>query len=205
MALLDHTLGILIHPDSEWRSIRKQKESFKQVFLGHVPFLALVPTLAAFYGVTQVGWSVGGGSAVKLSMQSAATLCAITYFALIAGVFIFGEFINWMSKTYGVTGPEERVHYDGTALAVFITTPIFLVGIFLVYPVMWLNALAMVIGGSYAIYLIYEGIPILMNIDKDRAFMYASSVVTVGLVLMVTAMIGTVIVWGMGIGPVYID
>ena len=205
MALLDHTLGILINPDNEWKRIREQKESFKQVFLTHVPFLALIPSVSAYFGVTMVGWSVGDGDPVKLSTSSALSLCVLTYFALLAGVFVLGEFINWMSKTYGVQGPQERIHYDGTALAVFVTTPLFLVGIFLLYPVLWLNALAMVIAGSYSIYLIYEGIPILMSLDKDRSFMYASSVITVGLVLMVTAMIGTVLIWGMGIGPVFVD
>lgn len=205
MALLDHTIGILINPDNEWKLIREQKGSFRQVFLTHVPFLALIPVLAAFYGVTQVGWSVGDGDPVKLSVNSAISLCALTYVALVAGVFVLGEFINWMSHTYGVQGPEERIHYDGTALAVFITTPLFLVGIFLAYPVLWLNTIAMTIAGCYSIYLIYEGIPILMNIDKDRAFMYASSVITVGLVLMVTAMIGTILIWGMGLEPEFID
>lgn len=205
MALLDHTLGIFINPDNEWRLIRQRKVSFGQIFLTHIPLLALIPVVAAFFGVTQVGWSVGNGEPVKLAMQSAISLCVLSYFALLAGVFILGEFINWMARTYGVQGSEEEVHYDGTALAVFVSTPLLIVGIFLVYPVIWLNVLAMVIAGSYSVYLIYEGIPILMNIDKNRAFMFASSVVTVGLVLMVTAMIGTVLIWGMGVGPVFID
>lgn len=205
MAILQHTLGILINPDREWKEIREHNTSFVQVFVSHVPFLALIPVLSAYYGVTNVGWSVGSGDPVKLSTESAVLLCALTYFALLAGVYILGEFVNWMSRTYGVQGPKDRIHYDGTALAVFVTTPLFLVGVFLAYPVLWLNALAMVVAGCYSIYLIYEGIPILMNIDKDRAFMYASSVVTVGLVLMVTAMIGTVLIWGMGVGPEFVD
>ncbi len=205
MPILQHTLGILINPDNEWKLIRKDKESFKQVFLSHVPILALIPVFSAYYGVTQVGWSVGDGAPVKLAKESAISLLALSYLALVVGVFVLGEFINWMSKTYGVEGPEDRVHYDGTALAVFITTPLFLSGIFLVYPVLWLNAIAMIIAGCYSVYLIFEGIPILMNIDKDRAFMYASSVLTVGLVLMVTAMIGTVLIWGMGVGPEFVD
>ncbi len=206
MALLDHTMGIMFHPSSEWHMIRAQRESFKQVFLSHVPFLALVPAVSAYFGFTQVGWTVGDGDPVKLSQQSALSLCAITYFAFLIGVFVLGEFINWMSKTYGVKGPEERVHYDGTALAVFVTTPMFLAGVFLLYPAIWLNALVMSLAGAYAVYLIYEGIPILMNIDKDRAFMYASSIITIGLVLTVTAIIGTVLVWfGAGVGPEFVD
>lgn len=205
MAILQHAIGIMTNPSAEWVSVRNDQSSFKQVFLGHIPFLALIPALASFYGVTQVGWSVGDGEPVKLSVNSALSLCALTYVALLLGVFILGEFINWMSRTYGVADSEERRHHAGTALAVCVTTPLLLAGIFLVKPSLWLNAVAMLAAGSYSVYLIFEGIPILMNIDKDRAFMYASSVVTVGLVLMVTAMIGTVLMWGMGIGPVYVD
>lgn len=205
MTILSHTLGIFLHPDSEWKAIRNEKSSFQQVFLSHVPFLALVPCVAAFFGVTQVGWTVGDGDSIHLSINSALSLCAVAYFAFMAGVYVFGEFINWMSKTYGVRDTKERRHYEGTALAVYVTTPLFLAGIFSVYPEPWLVMTALVIAASYAVYLVYEGTPILMNIDKDRAFMYSSSIVTIGLVLLVTAMIATVIVWGMGMGPVYVD
>jgi len=205
MALLQHAFGIMTNPSEEWLSVRDDNSSFKQVFFSHVPFLALIPVLASFYGVTEVGWSVGDADPIKLTVNSALSLCALTYVALLAGVFILGEFINWMSRTYGVTDSEERRHHAGTALAVCITTPIFLAGVFLLKPSMWLNALAMIVAGSYSVYLIFKGLPIVMSIDKDRAFMYASSVITVGLVLMVSAMIGTVIIWGMGVGPVYVD
>lgn len=205
MAFLEHTLGIMLHPDSEWKAIRNEKHSFQQVFLSHVPLLALIPTISFFIGVTQVGWSIGGGEPVRLTMLSALELCGLTYFALLFGVFILGEFINFMSKTYGVRDSEEKRHYEGTALAVYVTTPVFLAGIFGLYPDIWLNAIVTGIAGAYAVYLIYEGIPILMNISKEQAFMYASSVVTVGLVLMVVVRVIAVILWNLGVGPVYVD
>lgn len=205
MAFLQHSIGIMTKPSAEWLSVRNDKSSFKQVFISHVPFLALIPAISSFIGVTQVGWSVGGDDPVKLTVNSALSLSALTYFALLIGVFVLGEFINWMARTYGVAESEERRHFAGTALAVCATTPLFLAGLFLLKPSLWLNASAMLAAGAYAIFLIFEGLPILMNIDKARAIMYAYSVMTVGLVLMVTAIIGTVLIWGMGVGPVYID
>lgn len=205
MAVLEHTFGILLHPDSEWKSIRNERHSFLQVFLSHVPFLALIPTIAAYFGVTMVGWSIGSGDAVRLTPSSALSLCAITYVSLLAGVFILGEFINWMSRTYGVRDAQEQRHYEGTALAVYCSVPLFFAGAFMLFPNIWLNAAVTCIAAAYAVYLVYEGIPILMNIDKERAFMYASSVVTVALVLLVSVRIGSVLLWGMGIGPVYVD
>lgn len=205
MAILDHTLGIFLHPDAEWKAIRNEKTSFQQVFLSHVPFLAIIPCVAAFFGVTKVGWTVGDGETIRLEMFSALSFCVLAYFAFLAGVYIFGEFVNWMSKTYGVRDSKERRHYEGTALAVYVTTPLFLAGASIAYPEPWFVMSAIVIAGTYAVYLVYEGTPILMNIDKDRAFMYSSSIVTIGLVLLVTVMISTVLIWGMGMGPVYID
>jgi hypothetical protein len=205
MAILEHTLGIMLRPNSEWKAIRGEEHSFKQVFLSHVPFLALIPCISFLIGVTQVGWTFGSGDPVKLTMLSAVQLCGVAYVALLGGVFILGEFINWMSRTYGVEGSAEKRHYEGTALAVYVTTPIFLAGIFGLYPGLWLNVSAMGIAGAYAVYLIYEGLPVLMNISKDRAFMFASSIVTIGLVMMVIVIVSSVILWNMGLGPVYID
>lgn len=204
MAVLEHTLGILLHPDSEWKAIRNERHSFFQVFASHVPLLALIPVVSSFIGVTMVGWELGG-ERVRLSYGSALSLCLLTYFALLAGVYILGEFINWMSRVYGVRDDEERRHYEGTALAVYVTIPVFLMGIVHLYPNIYLNAAALVIAGVYSVYLIYEGIPILMNISKERAFLYASSVVTVALVMAVVVRVGSVVIWGMGIGPVYVD
>lgn len=203
--MLEHTLGILLHPDSEWKAIRNERHSFIQVFLSHVPVLALIPTLASYYGVTQVGWTIGSGDPVKLSAESALTLCAVTYVCLLVGVYVLGEFINWMAHTYGVKDDSEKRHYEGTALAVYVATPVFLVGIFSAYPDIWLNALVTMIAGAYAVYLVYEGIPILMNIEKEQAFMYATSVVTIGLVMMVVVRVGAVLLWSLGVGPVYVD
>ncbi len=205
MAILEHTLGILLHPDREWKAIRNDRHSFAQVFLSHVPILALIFPVSTYYGVTQVGWTIGDGALVKLTAESALSLCVLSYLALMVGVYILGEFINWMSITYGVTDDAETRHYEGTALAVYISTPVLLVGIVGLYPELWVNAVATLLAGCYSIYLIYQGIPILMNIPKERAFMYASSVVTVALVMMVVVRVGTVIIWGLGVGPVYVD
>ncbi len=205
MGLLQHTVGILVRPGSEWRAIRDEDRSFVQVFVNQVPLLALIPVVCAYIGVTQVGWTVADGNVVRLTGSSAISLCALAYVALLVSIFLLGEFVNWMSKTYGVKDPADRRHYESTALAVYVSTPILLAGIASLYPKLWLVAGILGLAGAYSVYLIYSGIPILMNIPKDRAFMYATSVVTVALVLVVSTMIFTVVIWGMGIGPVYTD
>ena len=200
--ILDHISGIFSHPDKEWFAIRSEKRSKLSEFLQHTPFIALIPTLAFYFGVTQSGWKLPGDyDVVRLTVESAIPLTVLSYIAALVGVWIFGEFINWMHDTYS---EEATDPHHGMAMAVYVTTPIFLAGIAGLWPDVWLNGFAMMIAGTYSVYLIYEGLPILMNIPKERAFMYATSVVTVALVLLVTLRIGTVIVWLSGFGPEYI-
>ena len=56
---------------------------------------------------------------------------------------------------------------------------------------------------SYTVYLLYVGIPTFMSIPEDEGFMFSSSVLAVGLVVLVAMIASSVILWGMGVGPVY--
>ncbi len=204
MAMFQHTLGIFVNPDRAWQGIRNEKQSFLRVYLSHVPLLALIPAICGYIGVTQVGWSIAGGSVIRLTPESALVLVVATYLAQLVTVYALGEYINWMSNTFGVAGDAKERHYGGTALAVYTAMPMMLAGVALLYPHLWLVVSIFVIAACYSIYLTYEGIPILMNIPPERGFIYASSVITVGLVLAVVVMVATVIVWSSGMGPVFI-
>lgn len=205
MAMLQHTLGVFINPDREWQRIRDESHSFIRVFMVHTPLLALIPVIAAYFGVTQVGWSIGNGGVVKLTSESALMLCAGAYLAQLVAVYFLGEYINWMSRSFGVSGDAKQRHYEGTALAVYSSAPMMLAGVVLIYPQLWIVASVFLLAACYSVYLVYAGIPILMNIPKERGFIYASSVLTVGLVLAVVVLVATVIFWSAGLGPVYIN
>jgi hypothetical protein len=80
-----------------------------------------------------------------------------------------------------------------------------MVGITALLPVLWFVALAGIVAMSYSVYLLYSGVPIMMNIEEEKGFIYSSSVVTCGLVLLVGIMATTAILWGMGLGPEFIS
>jgi len=196
-----HTFGILTHPDKEWEAIRADHETASRLYLGHVLLLALIPAGAAFYGTTQVGWQIGDGNIVRLSEASAAQLCLMFYAAMLCGIYLIGKFIDFFSLTYGV----EPSEHHGIVLAAYTATPLFLIGIIAVYPVLWVNMIAGVIAVCWSVYLLYEGLPILMKIPQERGFMFASSVLTVGLVMLVGLFAISVVVWSIGIGPEYVS
>ena len=52
-------------------------------------------------------------------------------------------------------------------------------------PELWFVVCAGMVALAYSVYLLYTGVPILMHIPEERGFIYASSVVTCGLILLV--------------------
>lgn len=203
MAMLQHTLGVFINPDREWQRIRAERHSFVRVFLIHTPLLALIPVIAAYFGVTRVGWNIGDAGVVKLTHESALWLSVGAYIMQLIAVAVLGAFTSWVARTFGVSDTVEHRHYTGTALAVYSAIPMMLAGIVLLYPQIWVVTPIFVLAACYSVYLVYSGIPVLMNIPKERGFIYASSVVTVALVLVVVVLVATIIVWSSGFGPVY--
>lgn len=203
MTIFQHTLGILVSPNREWQRIRNHPDTLHKVFFSHVPLLALIPTVSAYFGVTAQGWRIGTGGVVKLTPDSALILCVFAYFAAIASIYILGKYINWMSHSFGVVDDLSKRGYESMAMAVYSATPVMLAGIVLLWPVLWLVVTVHMAAVCYSIYLIFHGIPILMDIPRERGFIYGSSVITVALVLVILVMVTTVIIWSAGMGPVY--
>lgn len=198
--ILNHLWGLFTRPDQEWEAIRQEPNTVQRHFLTHTPFLAALPAIAAYWGVTRVGWSFGERGIIEaLTPASALQLCVMFYFATLAGVFILGKFIDFLSITY----QDEDHTPRGVALATYTSIPLFIAGIAAAYPNLWFMMFAAFAGLTYAVYLLYEGTPILMKIPEGRGFMFASSIVTIGLVMFVSLMAITVIFWSVGIGPEY--
>src|SRR5690625_1250251 len=107
MAMFQHTLGIFVNPDRAWQGIRNEKQSFLRVYLSHVPLLALIPAICGYIGVTQVGWSIAGGSVIRLTPESALVLVVATYLAQLVTVYALGEYINWKIGRASCRGREE--------------------------------------------------------------------------------------------------
>jgi hypothetical protein len=189
---IQHMWGVLYDPKHEWKDIRKEHYSMMHCFLSQISILAAIPALALFIGTTQIGWSIAGGEFVKLTMGSAFMAAVAFYAAMWVAVGFIAYVIHWMEKTYGgnVTIDECMV------LTTFTATPMFLAGIAGLYPVLWLNVIVGLAAVCYTVYLLFTGVPEIMQIPKDRAFFFSASILTVGLCVLVGLLAVTVILWG---------
>ena len=101
----------------------------------------------------------------------------------------------------GKTFDASPTYTQAVELAAYTATPLFMVGFATLYPVLWFIMVVGLVGLAYSVYLLYAGVPIIMNIPEEKGFIYAGSVVTAGLVLLVALMASSIILWSLGFGP----
>jgi len=197
--LLSHVWGLFAHPEEEWKTIRKENCTIGRCYCSHVLVLAAIPALAGYIGTTQVGWQILTAEVHRLTHQSALWIAIVSYFTMLVAVFTIGKLIHWMGQTYGAKQSLSQC----IALAAYTATPLFLIGVMLLYPVLWLNLLIGLVALAYTVYLLYLGVPIVMGVTKERGFLFSSAVLAVGLVALVAVLAATVILWDIGIGPAF--
>ncbi|MCW8964892.1 MAG: YIP1 family protein [Gammaproteobacteria bacterium] len=195
--VIGHIIGLLSSPTAEWEKIRDESCSTSACILKHVIVMAAIPAVSGYIGTTQVGWSIGASGVHYLSNESAGIIAILTYLAMIAGVIGMGAMIQWMAETYGKAQPLARC----VVFAAYVATPLFLIGLMMLYPILWLNMLLGLPAVAYSVFLLYSGTPIVMEMEKEKGFLFASSIVGLGLVAMVAILATTVVLWGYGFGP----
>jgi hypothetical protein len=196
---IQHIIGLLSDPTRQWVKIREQYQSGSGNPVGHVLILALIPAISGYIGTTQVGWRIGVGEPIRITGDSAMSIAIIYYIALLVGIFSVGWVIHLLGKAYEVEKPLPLC----IALAAYTATPLFLIGLMQVYPVLWLYMLMGLPAVAYTVYLLYSGLPIMMEIPTERGFLYSSAVLAVGLVALVAMLAMTALLWGMGLQPVF--
>lgn len=196
--ILNHIWGLYAHPKDEWHDIDDHQETVGHS-LTHVALMALIPAVCCYFSAVHIGWQVGRGDPIMLTMSSGVWMASAMYLALIVAVVLLAVLALWMARTFGANPNMSQT----LELAAYTATPLFMTGFAALYPVMWFIMLVGLVGLAWSIYLLYTGIPILMHIPEEQGFIYASSMVTCGLVLLVCLMAGTVLVWDWGLGPVF--
>lgn len=199
--VLQHIWGLMSEPEREWQRIRGERCTIFKCYLSHVLILAAIPVVAGFIGTTQIGWQVSARAPVRLTLDSGAVIALLSYVTMLVAVFSIGKLMHWMGQTYGANQPLAQC----VALAAYSATPLWLIGVMLVYPVMWLNLILGLPALAYSVYLLFLGVPIMMEVPPERGFLFASAVLAVGLVVLVAVLAATAMLWGIGLGPAFTD
>lgn len=162
--LLARARAMVLNPGETWPAIERENTEWPALFVPYLATLALIPAVAAF-----IAWSVLGfgsfGVVVRLPVASGLGLMVTQYVASLVMVFGWGWLIAQLAPSFG--GQAQVI--NGLKLTVYASTPAMLAGVFSAMPGLGFMSL---VGGAYALYLVYQGLPVLMKNPAERTLPY---------------------------------
>jgi hypothetical protein len=165
--LIERAGEILLHPDNEWAELRGEKTSSRDLLLRYAAPLAAIPAVAAFFGMTWVGF--GGVE----SGYAKAMLHVLLRFAVdLAAVWGLAHLMVRLAPKFDAKvgfGPALQV-------AVYSFTPVWVAGVVGIVPAASLLVLA---GYGYAAHVMAIGVQRLLGVGRDRALPFSGVCVAV--------------------------
>jgi len=191
--LIERVKSILLSPKDALTAVKSEEMSIADFMKEYVAILAAIPAVAQFIGLALVGHSVFG----RRSFIGTLFYAALFYIFSLVSIFVYSKVIDALAPNFNATKND----LSAFKLTVYAWTPAFVAGIFHIVP--GLQVLAM-LGGLYGIYILYLGLPILMESPEDKTVAYTIVSLIVGLILMVIiGSIATVIALGSAVPAIY--
>jgi hypothetical protein len=188
---------LLFRPTAVFNELSATRPSAYAVFFRLALWLGLIPPIFAYIGASLFGWRLG---AVEPIFFSSGTLLAISiaYFLTLLFGFVSSAIVSqWMASTYGARH-SLGIHF---ALITVVGAPLAVGSVIHLYPHVFINILVLVPTLIWSMYLLYRGLPIVLQTGPERGMLMASSLVGYLLVAAVSLLGITVVLWGQGIGP----
>jgi hypothetical protein len=188
---------LLLHPHQVFNELAETRPSPYSVFFKFVIWLAIFPPVFAYLGASRYGWQLGATEPVFFAAKDL-FLISLAYFGTLIFGFLSAAIVSrWMAVTYDAR-ESLGIHL---ALIAIVAAPLAVGSVIHLYPDVFINIVALVPVLMWSMYLLYRGLPIVLNTSPERGMLMASSLIGYLLVAAVSLLGITVYLWVAGFGP----
>ena len=177
MNLIQRVQDILLKPKETWPTVAGEQADTASVYSNYLIYLAAIPALAGFIGMSLIGMG-GFGFSMRIPVLSGLLNMVVGYVLSLAMVFVLALIVDALAPTFG--GTKSAI--SALKVVAYGSTAGFVGGIFGLLPSLSILGL---LAALYSIYLIYTGLPVLMKCPPGKAGAYTAVVIVCGIVLMV--------------------
>ncbi len=188
---------LLLKPKEVCQILAHEKPSASSVFYGISIWLIALPPVFAYIGSSSLGWRLGTGDPLMLPSATLASVSVVYFIAILFGFISASLFSRWMSYEYGARH-SLGLHF---AMITVVSTPLVVGSIVHLYPDAFINVIVLVPAAIWSMYLLYRGLPIVLQTTPEQGMLMASALIGFLLVAAVSLLGITVVLWGHGIGP----
>jgi hypothetical protein len=169
--LLARIKNIVLTPKSEWPVIAPEPTTVSQLYVGYVMPLAVLAALLGFVRMSVLGYNTAFGAGFRMPVASGLSYMLMMFVSALIGVFIVGIIINALAPTFS----GQRDQRQALKVAAYSLTPAMLSSVLALSPI--LATLMQLLAGLYGIYVLYLGLPVVMQSPREKSFGYTVSVV----------------------------
>ncbi|MBX3603741.1 MAG: YIP1 family protein [Piscinibacter sp.] len=194
MNLIQRVQDILLKPKETWPVIAAEPATVASIYQNWLIFLAAIPAVAAFIGLSIVG--VGGfGYGFRVPILSGLVHMVLSYALSLGMVFVLSLIVDALAPTFG--GTKDPI--AALKVVAYGSTAGFVGGIFSLIPMLGVLG---ILASLYSIYLIYLGLPVLMMRNpQDKSAAYTAVVIVCSIVAMIIlSAITSMLLPGRGMG-----
>lgn len=150
----------------------------------HTAALSLIPTVCGYIATAHIGWDIGVSDPFTLPSGIALYIAVAAFVSFNVGVYAMGFAIYWLAQTFDVK-PDPLQCIE---LAILTSAPLFLTGLLALYPVLYIDVIGGMVALAASLYLLYVGVPVYMQISKEKGFIYSTWIASLGLIMLVVFM-----------------
>ena len=174
MNIVDRAKNLILQPKQEWEVIDDEPHTVKDLFTNYAMILAAIPAVAGFIGFSIVG--LGGIlSTYRIPIPAGIAHMVVGYLFSLGSVYVLALIIDALAPSFG----GKKNFIQALKLAVFSMTAAWLAGVFSILPAMMILQLL----GLYSFYLLFLGLPLLMETPEDKTIPYFAVIVITAIVI----------------------
>lgn len=181
--LKDRVMNILKTPKTEWPVIEAEATDVAKLYREYIAILAAIPAIGTFIGFSVIGFSAPFVGTIRIGFARGLAQAIVSYVLTLVGVYVSALVIDKLAPTF----ESKSDQMQALKLVAYASTPAWLAGVFNIIPALSVLGL---LGGLYAIYLFYLGLPVLMKTPDAKVVPYM--VVAAIVVIVVYVVIGVV-------------
>jgi hypothetical protein len=174
MNLVQRVQDILLKPKTTWPEIEAETGDVKSIYVNYLVYLAAIPAIATFIGLSVFGVSFFG-TTIRVPVMSGLANMVVGFVLSLVMVYALALIANALAPTF----KGEKNLLNAVKLIAYGATAGMVGGVLNLLPML---SILGVIAGLYSIYLIYTGIPVLMKAPADKAMGYTAVLIVCGVV-----------------------
>lgn len=188
---------LVFKPSEVFENLSHANPSAGAVFFRLVIWMVALPPIFAYLGSMKFGWRLGATEPLFLGKGELAGISIGYFFTLLFGFISTAIISRWMSVTYKAR-QSLGIHF---AMIAIVGAPLAVGSVIHLYPDVFVNVLVLVPTLIWSMFLLYRGLPVVLQINPERGMLMSSALIGYLLVAFVSLLGLTVTLWVIGIGP----